>query len=156
MCDTIIKRIHKGEVKMLDFTYYAPTKVYFGRDKENDVGKIISNYGYKTIMMQYGKDSIKRSGLFNRVMQSCAENGITIVEMGGVALITADHGNADQMLDPVDGGAFTAHTTNLVPLILAGMNRDIKNGRLADLAPTMLEILGIEKPVEMTGTSLLK
>ena len=69
---------------MLDFTYYAPTKVYFGRDKENDVGKIISNYGYKTIMMQYGKDSIKRSGLFDRVMQSCAENGITIVEMGGV------------------------------------------------------------------------
>ena len=79
-----------------------------------------------------------------------------IVEMGGVALITADHGNADQMLDPIDGGAFTAHTTNLVPLILAGLDREVKDGRLADLAPTMLEILGIEKPLDMTGNSLLK
>ncbi len=69
---------------MLDFVYYAPTKVYFGKDKENDVGKIISSYGYKTIMLQYGKESIKKSGLFDRVMKSCTENGIVVIEMGGV------------------------------------------------------------------------
>ncbi|MBR3791237.1 MAG: iron-containing alcohol dehydrogenase [Clostridia bacterium] len=69
---------------MLDFTYYAPTKVYFGRDKQKDVGKIISDYGYKTIMMQYGKESIKKSGLYDDVMKSLLENGIKVVEMGGV------------------------------------------------------------------------
>lgn len=69
---------------MLDFTYYAPTKVYFGRDKQKDVGKIISDYGYKTIMMQYGKESIKKSGLYDDVMKSILENGIKVVEMGGV------------------------------------------------------------------------
>ncbi len=69
---------------MLDFTYYAPTKVYFGRDKQKDVGKIISDYGYKTIMMQYGKESIKKSGLYDDVMKSLLDNGIKVVEMGGV------------------------------------------------------------------------
>ncbi len=69
---------------MLDFTYYAPTKVYFGRDKQKEVGKIISGYGYKTIMMQYGKESIKKSGLYDEVMKSLSENGIKVVEMGGV------------------------------------------------------------------------
>ena len=48
---------------MLDFLYYTPTKVYFGKDKQNLVGEIIKGYGYKTIMMQYGKESIKKSGL---------------------------------------------------------------------------------------------
>ena len=59
------------------------------------------------------------------------------------------------MLD-VDGGAFTAHTTNVVPLIFAGGDRELKDGRLADLAPTLLEIMNIEKPSEMSGESLLK
>ncbi len=69
---------------MLDFTYYAPTKVYFGKDKQKDVGKIISDYGYKTIMMQYGKESIKKNGLYDDVMKSLLDNGIKVVEMGGV------------------------------------------------------------------------
>ena len=119
---------------------------------------------YDVIILNFANcDMVGHTGDFNAAVKAveavdtCLGEVVDkIVEMGGVALITADHGNADQMLDPVDGGAFTAHTTNLVPLILAGMNREIKNGRLADLAPTMLEILGIEKPVEMTGTSLLK
>ena len=50
---------------MLDFIYYAPTKVIFGKDKEKEVGSIIKGYGYKKIMMQYGKDSIKKSGLYD-------------------------------------------------------------------------------------------
>ncbi len=69
---------------MLDFIYYAPTKVYFGKDKEKEVGKIISEYGYKKIMMQYGKSSIKSTGLYDTVMNSLKENGIEVVEFGGV------------------------------------------------------------------------
>lgn len=69
---------------MLDFLYYTPTKVYFGKEKQKLVGEIIKGYGYKTIMMQYGKESIKKSGLYDEVMASLKENGITVVEMGGV------------------------------------------------------------------------
>ena len=74
----------------------------------------------------------------------------------GVALITADHGNAEQMIDYKTGEPFTSHTTNPVPLILYGMEDvKIKDGKLADLAPTMLDIMNLEKPKEMTGESLL-
>ncbi len=69
---------------MRDFTYYAPTKVYFGRDKHKEVGKIIAEYGYSTIMLQYGMGSIKKSGLYDEVMKSLFDNGIKVVEMGGV------------------------------------------------------------------------
>ena len=80
-----------------------------------------------------------------------------VLEKGGVILITADHGNAEQMLDPADHSVFTAHTTNVVPFIVAGIGDvKLKKGRLADLAPTMLDIMGIEKPAEMTGESLIE
>lgn len=80
-----------------------------------------------------------------------------VLEMGGVILITADHGNAEQMLDPVDHTVFTAHTTNVVPLIVAGMGDvKLKKGRLADLAPTMLDIMGLAQPAEMTGESVIE
>lgn len=69
---------------MLDFTYYAPTKVHFGKGKHKEVGKIIKEYGYKRIMLQYGKGSIKKNGLYDEVMQSLSENNIEVVEMGGV------------------------------------------------------------------------
>ena len=76
----------------------------------------------------------------------------------GVILITADHGNAEQMIDYTTGDPHTAHTTNPVPLIIAGLGDDVNlrdGGRLADLAPTMLDIMGEAKPVEMTGESLI-
>ncbi|MGM9552062.1 MAG: 2,3-bisphosphoglycerate-independent phosphoglycerate mutase [Clostridia bacterium] len=80
-----------------------------------------------------------------------------IMAKGGVACITADHGNADQMIDPDTKGPFTAHTTNPVPFIVVGQDCQLKEGgRLADIAPTMLDILGLEKPAEMTGESLIK
>ena len=79
-----------------------------------------------------------------------------IREMGGVALITADHGNADKMVDD-DGEPFTAHTTNPVPFCVIGYDCELKDGgRLADIAPTMLQILGLPQPEEMDGTSLIK
>jgi 2,3-bisphosphoglycerate-independent phosphoglycerate mutase len=77
---------------------------------------------------------------------------------GGVMLITADHGNAEQMTDKGTGQPHTAHTTNLVPLVLTGDRhrvRRLENGKLADIAPTILDLIGIEQPAEMTGKSLI-
>lgn len=81
-----------------------------------------------------------------------------IEQMGGALLVTADHGNAEMMVDPKTGGPHTAHTLNPVPLILlgAGNRLTVKEGRLADIAPTLLELMGLPKPVEMTGHSLLQ
>ena len=80
-----------------------------------------------------------------------------IKEASGVLLMTADHGNAEQMIDYQTGEPHTAHTTNPVPLVLYGMEDvKLKEGKLADLAPTMLDILGLEKPEEMTGNSLIE
>ena len=77
---------------------------------------------------------------------------------GGAMLITADHGNAEQMTDESTRQPHTAHTTNLVPLILTGRRRGagrLSNGKLADIAPTVLDLLGLEQPAEMTGKSLI-
>jgi 2,3-bisphosphoglycerate-independent phosphoglycerate mutase len=78
-------------------------------------------------------------------------------EMGGITLITGDHGNAEQMIDD-DGGPLTAHTTNPVHLILVDDSRrdaSLSDGIFADVAPTILQILGLQTPPEMTGHSLL-
>lgn len=80
-----------------------------------------------------------------------------VLSMGGTMLITADHGNADQMIDPKDSEPFTAHTTFPVPFIVLGAG-DVslrEGGCLADIAPTMLKLLGLEQPKEMTGKSII-
>ncbi len=69
---------------MLDFTYHTPTKVFFGNGKRHTVGEIIASYGFTKIMMQYGKNSLKKSGLYEEIMRSLHANGITVVEFGGV------------------------------------------------------------------------
>ena len=69
---------------MLDFEYYTPTKVFFGKSKEKEVGKIISQYGYKKIMLQYGKGSIKASGLYDDIINALNQYEIEVVELGGV------------------------------------------------------------------------
>jgi 2,3-bisphosphoglycerate-independent phosphoglycerate mutase len=83
-----------------------------------------------------------------------------VLDEGGVAILTADHGNAEQMVDPETGGPFTAHTCNPVPFILIGesvhgLKLKEEGGCLCDIAPTMLELLGLEKPPEMDGESLI-
>jgi 2,3-bisphosphoglycerate-independent phosphoglycerate mutase len=72
-------------------------------------------------------------------------------------VVCADHGNCETMVDPVTGGPHTAHTTNPVPVIVVGAppGARVRDGRLADLAPTLLDLMGIAKPPEMTGESLL-
>jgi 2,3-bisphosphoglycerate-independent phosphoglycerate mutase len=79
-----------------------------------------------------------------------------VLVAGGVLLITADHGNAEQMVDPVKGTPHTAHTANPVPFVVVSEKAyQAKDGSLQDVAPTVLKLLGIEKPADMTGNSLI-
>ena len=77
------------------------------------------------------------------------------LKMGGIAMISADHGNAEQMLQSDGVSPMTAHTTNPVPFILCGAGNELREGRLADIAPTILDVMGLEKPEEMDGQSLI-
>ncbi len=82
-----------------------------------------------------------------------------VTSAGGCLLITSDHGNAEQMVDPDTGQPHTAHTMNKVPAILVNAPAEVAalaDGRLADIAPTLLALMGLEQPSEMTGTSLIR
>ena len=80
-----------------------------------------------------------------------------VEKQGGALLVTADHGNCELMRDPANGGPHTAHTTNPVPVLLMGGDATaLKDGRLADVAPTLLELMGLKRPREMTGSSLIR
>jgi len=125
----------------------------------------IENQRYDVIVVNYANgDMVGHSGVFDAAVKAveCLDTCVgRIVEalekVGGEALITADHGNVEQMADESTGQAHTAHTTEPVPFIYVG-KRDLKvreGGVLADVAPTMLMLLGLEKPAEMTGTSIL-
>ena len=87
-------------------------------------------------------------------VDACVGKLLAVIdELGGTAIITADHGNADCMEQ--DGVPFTAHTTNNVPVILCREGVALRDGALCDIAPTMLELLGLPVPAEMTGHSLI-
>ncbi len=125
----------------------------------------IESKKYDCIILNYANpDMVGHTGNFEAAVKAidtideCVGKVIEALEKeNGVAIITADHGNAEQMIDYKTGEPHTAHTTNPVPLILYGVEGvKLKEGKLADLAPTMLEIMGLEKPKEMTGESLIE
>src|SRR5437868_8217243 len=94
------------------------------------------------------------------VVDECVGRILAAVErQGGTAIVTADHGNCEQMIDPTTGGPHTAHTTYPVELIVMDDRfkgkRLTEGGRLADVAPTLLHMMGLERPGEMTGRSLI-
>jgi len=128
------------------------------------VVEAIESQKYDTIILNYANpDMVGHTGNLEAAVKAietvdtCVGRVIeALEEVQGVALITADHGNSEQMIDYTTGEPHTAHTTNVVPLILVGKQAKLKEGRLADLAPTMLEIMEIEKPLEMTGESLIE
>jgi len=129
------------------------------------VVECINSDKYDVIILNYANcDMVGHTGIFDAAQKAveavdeCLGKTVdAILAKGGVALVTADHGNADQMYEK-DGSPFTAHTTNPVPLIMVGADESFKleEGVLADLAPTMLELLGLPQPEEMTGKSLIK
>ena len=120
---------------------------------------------YDMIILNYANcDMVGHTGVFDAAVKAveavdaCVGRTVdAVLEMGGAAIITADHGNADKMYEP-DGSPFTAHTTNLVPLCLAGVPgaKLREGGRLADIAPTMLQVMGLPQPAEMDGKSLIE
>ncbi len=119
---------------------------------------------YDVIILNFANcDMVGHTGVFDAAIKAveavddCVGQVVNaIVKMDGVALITADHGNADRMLDD-DGKPFTAHTTNLVPFCVVNHPCELRDGgKLADIAPTMLKLLGLSQPEEMDGTSLIK
>ena len=125
----------------------------------------INNKKYDCIILNYANpDMVGHTGNLEAAIKAietideCVGKVVEAVEeQNGILIITADHGNAEQMIDYKTGDPHTAHTTNPVPLILVGMeNAKLKQGKLADLAPTMLDIMGLEKPEEMTGESLIE
>ena len=125
--------------------------------------KRIESGKYDVIVLNFANcDMVGHTGVFDaakaavEAVDKCLARVVNaVIEAGGAAIITADHGNADQMYES-DGAPFTAHTTNPVPLTVVGYPCKLREGGvLADIAPTMLEILGIEKPEEMDGESLI-
>ncbi len=124
----------------------------------------INSEKYNAIILNYANpDMVGHTGNLEAAIKAietideCVGKVVEAIEAKkGVLLITADHGNAEQMIDYKTGEPHTAHTTNPVPLILVGMeDAKLKPGKLADLAPTMLDIMGLEKPEEMTGESII-
>ena len=119
---------------------------------------------YDALILNYANcDMVGHTGVFEAAVKAveavdtCVGRVVDAVkEMGGCVLLTADHGNADRMVD-TDGSPFTAHTTNPVPFCVINHPCELREGgRLADIAPTMLKILGLPQPAEMTGESIIK
>ena len=121
--------------------------------------------GYDLIVTNYANpDMVGHTGDLDAAIAACeaVDTGLGRVlaalnEAGGAMIITADHGNCETMIDPETGGPHTAHTTNPVPVTVVGAEGVIglRDGRLADLAPTILELMQLSQPPEMTGQSLL-
>lgn len=122
--------------------------------------------GYDLIVVNYANpDMVGHTGIVSAAVAACeaVDRGLGRViaaldAAGGAMIVTADHGNCETMVDPETGGPHTAHTTNPVPVILyrGPEGVAIRNGRLADLAPTVLDLMGLPKPSEMTGETLIR
>ncbi len=120
---------------------------------------------YDLIVLNYANpDMVGHTGILAAAVKAVetVDTGLgriveAIKKSGGALIVTADHGNCELMRDPETGGPHTAHTTNPVPVMVVGGNaKAISDGRLADIAPTLLELMGLPKPEEMTGGSLLR
>jgi len=123
------------------------------------------NAGYDLIVTNYANpDMVGHTGDLDAAIAACeaVDTGLgqvvqAVLDAGGAMIVTADHGNCEMMINPDTGEPHTAHTTNLVPVILVGgpKGATLHDGRLADLAPTLLELMGLPQPDEMTGVTLI-
>ncbi|RQP06323.1 MAG: 2,3-bisphosphoglycerate-independent phosphoglycerate mutase [Paracoccus sp. BP8] len=122
--------------------------------------------GYDLIVVNYANpDMVGHTGSLPAAIRACeaVDKGLGMMlealeKSGGAAVIIADHGNCETTIDPETGGPHTAHTTNPVPVIVFGgpEGARLRNGRLADVAPTVLDLMGLGLPPEMTGSSLIE
>ena len=119
---------------------------------------------YDVIIVNYANcDMVGHTGIYEAAQKAvatvdaCVGKVIEAMQaVGGITILTADHGNVEKMLEDDCVSPFTAHTTNPVPFIICGADIELKEGRLADIAPTVLDLMGFGKPEEMTGQSLIR
>ncbi|MBQ1742719.1 MAG: 2,3-bisphosphoglycerate-independent phosphoglycerate mutase [Oscillospiraceae bacterium] len=126
------------------------------------VERILSG-NYDVIILNFANcDMVGHTGVYDAAVKAvetvdeCVGKVVdATLKMGGIAMITADHGNAEQMLQSDGVSPMTAHTTNRVPFILCGAGTELRPGRLADIAPTILDVMGLAQPEEMDGQTLI-
>ena len=125
--------------------------------------KRIESGAYDVIVLNFANcDMVGHTGVFDAAVKAvetvdtCVGRVVEATRrQGGIAMVTADHGNAEVMKEP-DGSPMTAHTTNPVPFILVGAGSELRSGGcLADIAPTILDVLGLNQPEEITGKTLI-
>ncbi len=162
-----VEKVYEGEDRIL---VKSPAVATYDLQPEMSAYEVcdkcvaaIKSGKYDMIILNFANcDMVGHTGVFEAAVKAveavdACVGKVTdaIAEMGGVSIITADHGNADKMFDE-DGEPFTAHTTNPVPFCVVGYPCELRTGgRLADIAPTMLKIMNIEQPAEMNGESIV-
>ena len=128
------------------------------------VCEAIESGKYDVVILNFANcDMVGHTGVFEAAVKAVETVDACVgrvkaatLKMGGVMLLTADHGNADRMLD-TDGSPFTAHTTNPVPFAVIGKACELREGgKLCDISPTIIKLLGLSQPTEMSGESIIK
>jgi 2,3-bisphosphoglycerate-independent phosphoglycerate mutase len=164
-----IEKVYEGEDRILvpspKVATYDMKPEMSAYEVTDRVLESINAKKYDVIILNFANpDMVGHTGVFEaarqavEVVDECVGKIVKVfLEQNGAILITADHGNSEKMIDYETGGPFTAHTTNLTPLIAVGLEDGtrLKEGRLADIAPTLLDIMKVKKPAEMTGDSLI-
>ncbi|MFG5381161.1 2,3-bisphosphoglycerate-independent phosphoglycerate mutase [Yoonia sp. R2-816] len=164
-----IETPEKGEDR---YMAQSPKVATYDMQPEMSAGEVTEHFvkaiedGYDLIVTNYANpDMVGHTGDLGAAIKACeaVDQGLgevlkALKAAGGAMIVTADHGNCETMVDPETGGPHTAHTTNPVPVILVGGpdGARLQDGRLADLAPTLLDLMGLDLPPEMTGQSLIK
>ncbi|NLA86648.1 MAG: 2,3-bisphosphoglycerate-independent phosphoglycerate mutase [Clostridiales bacterium] len=160
--------IYKDEDRLLvpspkQYPTYDLIPEMSARELTREVVKRILSGMYDVIILNFANcDMVGHTGVFSAAVKAvetvdaCVGEVIDATsQMGGISIVTSDHGNAEVMVDADGRTPQTAHSTYPVPFILVGADVRLRPGRLSDIAPTILELMGIEKPAEMTGTSLI-
>ncbi len=162
-----VEKMYEGEDRILvnspkvaTYDLQPEMSAYEVTDK---VIEAIEKREYDVIILNYANcDMVGHTGVFEaakkavETVDECVGRVVEAVSsVGGISVITADHGNADKMLEEDGVSPFTAHTTNTVPFVIVGANVSLRDGKLCDIAPTMLDLMGVHQPSEMTGESLI-
>jgi len=150
----------------------SPKVATYDMQPEMSAGEVSDKFvdaigaGYDLIVVNYANpDMVGHTGDLQAAIRACeaVDAGLgraleALEAAGGAMIVTADHGNSETMVDPETGGAHTAHTTNPVPVVLVGgpEGASLASGRLADIAPTLLDLIELAPPPEMTGQSLIR
>ncbi len=164
-----IETPEKGEDR---YMAQSPKVATYDMQPEMSAGEVTEHFvkaiedGYDLVVTNYANpDMVGHTGDLDAAIKACeaVDQGLgevltALKAAGGAMIVTADHGNCETMVDPETGGPHTAHTTNPVPVILVGGpdGARLQDGRLADLAPTLLDLMGLDLPPEMTGQILIK